>query len=78
MTRAWAEAARLRDMHPSDVAHIVRSMPLAQRRQLAGQHHRVRVQPELAVGQQERDGDIGAAEAERRAGACISAKPPSL
>ena len=30
-----AEAARLRDMHPSDVAHIVRTMPLAQRRQLA-------------------------------------------
>ncbi len=30
-----AEAARLRDMHPSDVAHIVGSMPLAQRRQLA-------------------------------------------
>jgi CBS domain-containing protein len=30
-----AEAARLRDMHPSDVAHIVRAMPLAQRRQLA-------------------------------------------
>ena len=30
-----AEAARLRDMHPSDVAHIVRSVPLAQRRQLA-------------------------------------------
>lgn len=30
-----AEAARLREMHPSDVAHIVRSMPLAQRRQLA-------------------------------------------
>ncbi len=30
-----AEAARLRDMHPSDVAHIVRSMPLTQRRQLA-------------------------------------------
>jgi CBS domain-containing protein len=30
-----AEAARLRDMHPSDVAHIVRSMPLAPRRQLA-------------------------------------------
>jgi CBS domain-containing protein len=30
-----AEAARLRDMHKSDVAHIVRSMPLAQRRQLA-------------------------------------------
>ncbi|MFZ8997060.1 MAG: magnesium transporter MgtE N-terminal domain-containing protein [Ilumatobacteraceae bacterium] len=30
-----AEAARLREMHPSDVAHVVRSMPLAQRRQLA-------------------------------------------
>ncbi|MEQ8437353.1 MAG: CBS domain-containing protein [Ilumatobacter fluminis] len=30
-----AEAARLRDMHPSDVAHIVRAMPLTQRRQLA-------------------------------------------
>ena len=30
-----AEAARLRDMHPSDVADIVRALPLAQRRQLA-------------------------------------------
>ncbi len=30
-----AEAARLREMHPTDVAHVVRSMPLAQRRQLA-------------------------------------------
>jgi CBS domain-containing protein len=30
-----AEAARLRDMHPSDVAGVVRAMPLAQRRQLA-------------------------------------------
>ena len=30
-----AEAARLRDMHPSDVAGFVRAMPLAQRRQLA-------------------------------------------
>ena len=30
-----AEAARLRDMHPSDVAHLVRNLPLAQRRQLA-------------------------------------------
>ena len=30
-----AEAARLRDMHPSDVAGVVRSMPLAQRKQLA-------------------------------------------
>ncbi len=35
-TAMEAEAARLRDMHPSDVAHIVRTMPLAQRRQLAG------------------------------------------
>ncbi|NNE11838.1 MAG: magnesium transporter, partial [Ilumatobacter sp.] len=34
-TAMEAEAARLRDMHPSDVAHIVRTMPLAQRRQLA-------------------------------------------
>ena len=34
-TAMEAEAARLRDMHPTDVAHIVRSMPLAQRRQLA-------------------------------------------
>src|SRR5690606_6839426 len=32
-----AEAARLRDMHPTDVAHIVRAMPLAQRRLLAEQ-----------------------------------------
>jgi CBS domain-containing protein len=30
-----AEAARLRDMHPSDVAGLVRAMPLTQRRQLA-------------------------------------------
>ena len=30
-----AEAARLRDLHPSEVAGVVRSMPLAQRRQLA-------------------------------------------
>ena len=30
-----AEAARLRDMHPSDVAHLVRNLPLAQRKQLA-------------------------------------------
>jgi CBS domain-containing protein len=30
-----AEAARLRDMHPSDVAATLRVMPLAQRRQLA-------------------------------------------
>lgn len=30
-----AEAARLRDMHPSDVAGVVRALPLAQRRQLA-------------------------------------------
>jgi CBS domain-containing protein len=30
-----AEAARLRDMHPSDVAGFVRAMPLAQRKQLA-------------------------------------------
>ena len=28
-----AEAARLRDMHPSDVAGVVRSLPLAQRKQ---------------------------------------------
>lgn len=34
-TAMEAEVARLRDMHPSDVAHIVRTMPLAQRRQLA-------------------------------------------
>ncbi len=30
-----AEAARLRDMHPSDVASVVRNLPLQQRRQLA-------------------------------------------
>lgn len=30
-----AEAARLRDMHPSDVAGFVRAMPLVQRKQLA-------------------------------------------
>lgn len=30
-----AEAARLRDMHPSDVATVVRNLPLQQRRQLA-------------------------------------------
>jgi CBS domain-containing protein len=30
-----AEAARLRDMHPSEVAAFVRALPLAQRRQLA-------------------------------------------
>ena len=30
-----AEVARLRDMHPSDVAGVVRSMPLTQRKQLA-------------------------------------------
>jgi CBS domain-containing protein/flagellar motility protein MotE (MotC chaperone) len=30
-----AEVARLRDMHPSDVASVVRSMPLTQRKQLA-------------------------------------------
>lgn len=30
-----AEAARLRDVHPSEVAQLLRSMPLAQRRQLA-------------------------------------------
>jgi CBS domain-containing protein len=30
-----AEAARLRDMHPSDVATMVRALPLSQRRQLA-------------------------------------------
>jgi len=34
-TAMEAEAARLRDMHPSDVGHIVRTMPVAQRRQLA-------------------------------------------
>jgi len=30
-----AEAARLRDMHPSDVAGVVRALPLAHRKQLA-------------------------------------------
>jgi CBS domain-containing protein len=30
-----AEAARLRDLHPSEVAEVVRNMPLVQRRQLA-------------------------------------------
>ena len=30
-----AEAARLRDMHPTDVAQLVRNLPLAQRAQLA-------------------------------------------
>jgi CBS domain-containing protein len=34
-TEAVAEAARLRDMHPSDVAGVVRALPLSQRRQLA-------------------------------------------
>ncbi len=34
-TELSAEAARLRDMHPSDVATVVRALPLAQRRQLA-------------------------------------------
>lgn len=34
-TEMAAEAARLREMHPSDVAAAVRAMPLAQRRQLA-------------------------------------------
>src|SRR6476659_10025065 len=30
-----AEAARLRDLHPIEVAEVIRNMPLAQRRQLA-------------------------------------------
>jgi CBS domain-containing protein len=30
-----AEVARLRDMHPSDVAHLVRNLPLSQRTQIA-------------------------------------------
>ncbi len=34
-TEEAAEAAQLRDMHPSDVAHTLRSMPLERRRQLA-------------------------------------------
>jgi len=32
---AAAEAARLRDVHPSDVAGVVRALPMSQRRQLA-------------------------------------------
>lgn len=35
VTAMAAEAARLRDMHPSDVAAVVRALPLVQRRQLA-------------------------------------------
>ncbi|MEI7547619.1 MAG: CBS domain-containing protein [Actinomycetota bacterium] len=34
-TEMAAEAARLRDMHPSDVAGVVRALPLTQRKQLA-------------------------------------------
>ena len=34
-TEMAAEAARLRDMHPSDVAGLVRAMPLLRRKQLA-------------------------------------------
>ncbi len=34
-TEMAAEAARLRDMHPNDVATVIRSLPLNQRRQLA-------------------------------------------
>jgi Mg/Co/Ni transporter MgtE len=34
-TAMAAEAAELRDMHPSDVASIIRALPLAHRRQLA-------------------------------------------
>lgn len=34
-TEMAAEAARLRDMHPSDVAAVVRALPQAQRQQLA-------------------------------------------
>lgn len=34
-TEMAAEAARLHDMHPTDVAAVVRSLPVAQRRQLA-------------------------------------------
>jgi CBS domain-containing protein len=34
-TEMQAEAARLRDVHPTDVAAIVRAMPIDQRRQLA-------------------------------------------
>ncbi|HRE00481.1 MAG TPA: CBS domain-containing protein, partial [Ilumatobacteraceae bacterium] len=35
LTPMAAEAASMRDMHPSDVANVVRTLPLAQRRQLA-------------------------------------------
>ncbi|MDA0371789.1 MAG: CBS domain-containing protein [Actinomycetota bacterium] len=35
VTEMAAEAARLHDMHPTDVAAVVRSLPIAQRRQLA-------------------------------------------
>jgi CBS domain-containing protein len=35
VTGMAAEAARLRDLHPSEVAAVVRALPLAQRRQLA-------------------------------------------
>ena len=34
-SEAAAEAARLRDVHPAEVANIVRALPLARRRQLA-------------------------------------------
>ena len=34
-TEMSAEAARLRDMHPSDVAGVVRALPMQQRKQLA-------------------------------------------
>jgi len=34
-TEMEAEAARLRDMHPSEVAAVIRALPLPQRRQLA-------------------------------------------
>ena len=34
-TEMAAEAARLRDIHPSDVADVVRALPLVQRKQLA-------------------------------------------
>ena len=34
-TEMAAEAARLHDMHPTDVAAVIRSLPLTQRRQLA-------------------------------------------
>ena len=33
-TEMAAEAARMRDMHPTDVAHAIRSMPLERRKQL--------------------------------------------